>query len=403
MSPAELPMSDRTAMSSAESLAADLTSRLEQPGGFSFLRLADGELAYLLRVQDTGAETNAFTGRLSIERPRGGPGLKAKDYSRLLRSYEECSYLDLCTDHPYNNENLARLRWKSSRAAGTTVPKGHKGLIVDWLRFEARAYMSRHRCLICGAEAALLQELFRDADYLKLAGEFFDPQRLPVMLQPRNNGSSLSEDLDAIKADIVRAVQEHKVDTILLSLGGAAKILCHELASEQGISALDVGAPLRGYTYSGSVGYAPSRSNHHVHFLRVPLPMYMRALCRAHPTLSTVELVSKAQAQMSLDLQWKEPFASCPSEMNRGGRMDASGTNLLDFRDSYRYYRRHVVPSARGDAAATELVREFEYWLLKNGVDWKGRLFRVAVRSKQVVRRMYTAVRGKLGVSVTCY
>jgi cytidylate kinase len=44
------------------------------------------------------------------------------------------------------------------------------------------------------------------------------------------------------------------VDTVFLSLGGAAKILCFELAKELDVRMFDFGAMLRALTFSGSPG-----------------------------------------------------------------------------------------------------------------------------------------------------
>lgn len=381
------PMSMPAADLSSRARAADLTSLLERHASFSFLRLGDGELSLLLQFQKAIDPHSAPRLQPSCEIAHGSPGLSLEYGERLLRSYERCSFLDLYSELPFNRENLARLSWQRAPGTHGTVSSGGVGLIFEWVYHELRDYLLTHRCLVCGAEASLLRELLTDEAYRVTAERFWPREAAVVFLQPRRDGAHLADDLDAIKDDLRREVRAHGIDTIFLSLGGAAKILCHELAEELGIRAIDFGSALRSLTFSGSDGQSSWRSSHHPFLLRVSLEVYIAALRRARPELDPVTLLAKAHAQLCLDLQRKELLTSKTSDANDAAMFDASPENLAHFAEGLRFYRRELVPLAHGDARAEALAREFRAWRRKKGLGLEGRLFQLGVAAKGTLRR----------------
>jgi hypothetical protein len=207
-----------------------------------------------------------------------------------------------------------------------------------------------------------------------------------VFHQVRGDGENLSNYLDAIKGDIAAIVREQRIDTLFLSLGGAAKPLCYELARELNICAMDFGSMMRGLAYCGSSGAGLWRSSHNPFFVRVPFAMHMQALERAHPNLTPVKLLAKAHAQLCLDLQRREAGWSVAADVIDASSFDPSPENLRVFHTALRHYRRHYRSLAQGNPEAEGLVREFDEWCLKKGIGWRGRIFRSLVYLRNALR-----------------
>lgn len=360
---------------------------LEEHRNFSFLRLGDGELRFLLQMQGGEEEFVRTDLRPSCEIAHGHPALTPKDYERLLRSYERCTLLDVHGELPYNREHLPQLRWERAAQSVATASSGRLGLLFTWVHHELRAFLARHRTVICGAESALLRELLRDPIFQRSVSPWIPANAALAFVEPRHGGRSVSTDLEAIKTDLANAVREHRADTILVSLGGAAKILCYELAEELGVRAIDFGSALRGLTYSGSDGQSLWRASHHPYLVRVPLDRYVPALQRAHPKLDPVMLTAKVHAQLCLEMQRKDLLQSNTSDINDAAMFDPSPENLRHFSNGMDYYRARVVPQVRQDPEALELIREFRLWRRKRGLGWDGKLFQVGVKMKAALRK----------------
>lgn len=368
--------------------AAHLTALLEQHASFSFLRLGDGELRFLLQCQSGEAHDPPRELRPSCEIAHGDPGLLRAHGPRLLESYEQCSFLDDYAQLPYNREMLPRLRWTRREDSLGEISSGAGGLIFSWVHGEFRQYLAGHRSLICGAEAALLEQLLKQPEYRSLAADYWPEDAAVFFHQPHADGLRPGENLDRIKADLRAIIRERSVDTLFLALGGAAKILCYELAAELGIRAIDFGSALRSLTYSGSDGYATWRASHHPHLLRVPLNVYLRALRAASPQLDPAGFLAKAHAQLCLEVQAKELLHSVTSDVNDGSKFDDSAESRRNFRESMRTYRREVLPQTHGSRPARALVREFRRWRWKKGLEWDGRLFLLGVACKGALRKL---------------
>jgi hypothetical protein len=364
----------------------ELTQHFREKRPFSFLRLGDGELAFLLDVQK-GCAQQPQELRPSVEIAHDGPGIDRRHYERLLASYEECDYLDYHDILPFNAEHIPQLRWQRRGAHRSPSPEAAM-LIYDWTDHEFHDYVRGRRCLFAGAEAALLRELFAEPEYRALYARFWPADAEPCFHQVRGDGENLSEHLEAIEADLAALIQEQRIDTLFLCLGGAAKPICHELSRRFGICAIDFGSMMRGLAYCGSSGANLWRSSHHPFFVRIPFALHMRALERAHPGLPPVRLLAKAHAQLCLDLQRKQSGTSFTSDAIEPSSFDPSPENLRAFRTALACYRERYRPQANGDAAASALVKEFDRWCLKKGLGLEGKVFLGLVRARRLLRQL---------------
>jgi hypothetical protein len=253
----DLSAKDPAGSSSRREEAKRLTALLNDNPAFSFLRLGDGELRFLLLVdQGTWSDDEFSTHSLSAscETALGMLGLTLKDYVRLLNSYQYCDYLDTYSYQDYNSKKLAELELKRLNNQYGPACSATSGIISDWAYFEMHSYLEQHRCLFYGAEADILKHLLEEPSYRRTFNQFWPLNFEAWFYSPPRNGQELSEDLDAIKSFLISCITDLQVDTIFLSLGGAAKILCYEIAKECGVRAIDWGSIMRSLTYSGSDG-----------------------------------------------------------------------------------------------------------------------------------------------------
>jgi hypothetical protein len=248
-------------------------------------------------------------------------------------------------------------------------------------------YVRRHRCLLAGAEAALLRELYREPDYHRHTGGFWHEGTELHFHQVREDGRHMSENLDRIKDDLATEMRRLRCDTLLLSLGTGAKIVCQELAAELHVRAIDFGSMLRALTYSGSSGYHANRAFHNPFLFRVPFSLYMTALERAHPSLEVATLIGKAHSQLALEIQDLRPGGFNTVDVGAGpGEIDAE--RLGRFRAAHREYVGTYYQRAKNDAVASDLHREFVRWRRKRGIGLDGRVFLWLVKLKGALRRV---------------
>jgi hypothetical protein len=371
-----------------------LTGMLEENRDFCFLRLGDGELAFLLRWQEDAEHAgDPDYLRPSCEVAFGSPGLNPEHGERLLRSLENASCVDTYLHVEYNRESLPGLHWQPPAGEFGVLPREASALLGDWLFLELRDYLTRHRCIICGAEGRLLEELLQVPAYREIVRDFIPENARLDFVQPRRDGARLSEDLDLIKDDLRAAIKATGADTLLLSLGGAAKIIGCELARELQVRVLDIGSLLRGLTYAGSDGQASWRASHHPFVVRVPFEMYMQALRRAFPDMPPEVRLAKAHAQLCLDLQRKEFLTSITSDANDASVFDPTGENLAHFQANLRaYHRTHFLP-ALVRAETRKLAAEFVWWRMKKGVGLEGRVFHFLLQIKRGLSRLLPRAR----------
>ena len=92
--------------------ARKITELLESNDSFSFLRLGDGELRFLILFAQNQWSEKEFGDKSflpSCENAIGMLGLSSKDYDRLVKSYRYCSYLDTYGYQSYNSLHLTEL------------------------------------------------------------------------------------------------------------------------------------------------------------------------------------------------------------------------------------------------------------------------------------------------------
>jgi hypothetical protein len=164
--------------------------------------------------------------------------------------------------------------------------------------------------LFAGGEAAILRELWNRTEYRTVASKYvsFD---CVAFFEP--DAEKINNRIDDIKRCLISRIKEFDIDTLFLSLGGAAKILCAEIAEETGICCFDFGGCMRGLTYSGSDGHSFVRSVHYPFYFRVPFDAFMDAVEAAYPRLHPNQLLVKAQCQVLLELEEHEEGESLPA------------------------------------------------------------------------------------------
>jgi hypothetical protein len=371
--------------------ARELTALLEAHPAFSYVRLGDGEVQWM-QLAAAGRTSHRYqyddASKHSIEHVRGVTGMEARHLPRFERALHEASYVDFCDSIPAVRAYLAQAPI-ARRADGWRNPAAEaSNLVFAWTAQELGSYLARHRCLIAGAEAALLGALWQDTAYRHAAAAVLPHGISAEFHQIRENGRRYSENLDLIKQDLVAALAATGADTLLLSLGTGAKILCPELAAECGIRAIDFGSMQRGLAYAGSSGYQAHRDMHHPFFFHVPFATHVRALEQAFPRLSPPELAGKAYAQLALELHPHQPYRFNTSDGVAGGQLDLSPENLGRFRAAWSEYRRTWWPRWRSDPTVQALDREFRRWLDKHGIGWHGRVFQGLAAGKRMLRRL---------------
>jgi hypothetical protein len=356
--------------------ARRLTGLMKTVRPFSFLRLGDLELLYMIQCQKQQTKNPEWFDEektVSSNIVYGHPGLDLSHYPRLRRAYENGSFLDYHDGWRINQELLGELelnrpseKWRNSSPETSQI-------FFDWLEHELPDYIRGRRVLMAGGEAGILKELYADPEYQKaFEGYWPSGSEIHFMGETRRHKTHLDE----IKADLVDSVKKLKIDTLFLSMGGGAKILCHEIAEETGICTFDFGGLMRALTYSGSDGYAFYRAVHNPFLYRVPLKTYLKAIEKSYPSLSTSQLFSKAHAQLALELQTKEKGWSYAAENYGEDCFDPTGKNWDTYRESYRFYARELLPKARGDGEATRQVKEFNRWLWSHGIGWQAPFYR---------------------------
>ena len=364
--------------------ARRLTSLFSGKRGFSFVRLGDYEVAYLLAAESGNTETIfPADGVVSGTQGTGSPGLAIAQASRLRVALEQANYLDY-HDLLWNDRTLLT-RLALQRAHGCTHnPSRETSYIVPaWFEQEFKTYCRNRRVLFCGAEAPLLEELLRSQEFRQASADFWPEECKAFFLRPRDNGCNLAGSLDHIKQDLADSISRWSIDTLFLSLGGGAKILCQELASELGICAVDFGALLRSLTYSGSDGNRASRATHTVFLFRVPFGLYMDALEKTFPDLTSEELLAKVHAQLLLEVQEKERGWSHSAWEN-----DFSSENTAYFQEGFGEYKRRYRNLFKKSDRTRKERADFLHFCGIHKLTWEGRIFLAKFRAKSVIARM---------------
>lgn len=351
--------------------------------GFSFVRLGDKDVAFLLYpdavVSAFGDAPNQVTGT----RADGTPGLQANQTSRLRTALEKASYVDFWECQWKDDSLLARLKLNRPANSFQNPSRETSCILGTWLEHEFKNFCKGRRVLFCGAEAPLLESLLRHEAFRKCYSGFWPEVCQSFVLRPRNNGKNLAADLDLIKNDLREAILRLKADVLFLSLGGAAKILCQELADELKICAFDFGVGMRSLTYSGSGGYMAARGTHLIFLFRVPFGLYMDALEKTFPDLTPDALLAKAHAQLLLEVQEKEVGWS-----HAAAEYDFSPENRAHFRESFCEYKRRYRHLFNHSAVTRKERADFLHFCGKHKLTWEGRFFFAKFRAKSIVAQL---------------
>jgi hypothetical protein len=310
-----------------------LTRYMRSMRPFSFLRLGDMELGLMLADQAKQEikwtelpENQSISSGFAF----GHPGLDTSYTARLKRSYENATYVDFHERWWINRALNPLLTLQRKAGALRNSDESDSHIFFEWLQYSFKDYISNRRCLFAGAEAGILGELYRRDEYKIFSKDYWPDSVVPFF---QAEESLLVNQLDEIKQRISKTIQSENIDTLFLSLGGGAKIICSELAQELGICAFDFGGLMRGLTYSGSDGHAFVRATHHPFFFRIPFDLYMDAYESSHPNIEPEKLLVKAQCQVLMELSDHKVGESVPS---------GSGyTNIIsnNFNEALKRYR----------------------------------------------------------------
>jgi lipopolysaccharide transport system ATP-binding protein len=363
--------------------AKRLTTLMSAGEGFSYVRLGDKDLAFLLHPDDVVSTYAEATNKISGTQPHGTPGLLANQLGRLRAALEKATYMDFW-DLQWRDDTLLQKLNLNRPAGALRNPNRETSYIMPtWLEHEFKSYCEGRRILFCGAESPLLQQLLKHKQFRSLAGDFWPDSCEVFFLRPRDDGKNPGANVDWIKSDIRACIKENKVDTLFLALGGPAKILCQELAEELKICAYDFGVGLRSLTYSGSGGYMAARSTHLVYLYRIPFSLYMDALKEAFPKLTPEETLAKAHAQLLLEVQRKEVGWT-----HGGWEYEFSPQNVAAFRVGFTEYKRRYRHLFVHSAATIKERKDFLHFCGTHGLTREGRIFLAKFRVKSAVARI---------------
>ena len=381
--------------------ARELTQLMSSQRPFSFLRLGDGEVNWMLRMQGDDnvprLRYNYPESRIaSVEVAYSVTGLEPRHYERLLAAYNHCTYLDLYNGRQDVRERLPRLGLERAPELHQNTSPETSIIFYEWTYYEMGNYLSNRRCAFAGGESPLLEALWNDPEYRRIAARYWPDDAQPFFTNVRENGRNYSENLDSIKDDLKRYVEANQIDTLFLSLATGAKIIGYELSQEMSICCYDFGSITRGLSYAATPGYHAMRASHNPFFVRVPLPVYIKAIDRAHPDLNEVEKAAKAQAQLCLDLQRREVMKSSTTDANNAQSFAPTPNNLRVFRANLRYYNEKFGPLFAVNPQARQLDREFRHWCRKKGLGLDGRIFQYLVKIKGSFRRVKSNILGSL-------
>ena len=326
-----VPVGPKIVSEERQAEALRLQRLLEANEAFSFIRVGDFEFALLEDGKDPVGNGAAWD--IAGTEPRGSTGLDGRHRGELLGAIRQADFVDfLDLNWPEIFEPLFRYR---AMAKATCSSHRASYILGTWVEHHFKEYCQGRRVLFCGAEAPILENLCNDPEYLEAAKEFFVPGEGTFFLRPREDGRNLANNLTGIREDIIDYVNENQIDTVFLSLGAGAKILCVDLARELGIHAIDFGAFMRALCYSGSDGNRAARSTHSVFLFRVPFLTYMGAVEKAFPNLKPEEILAKAHAQLLLEIQKKEIGWTYDSWM-----IDKTDENIQFFIRSYGKFKK---------------------------------------------------------------
>ena len=349
--------------------------------GFSFVRLGDMELTLLLAWQEgLVGSVDMRDGPISGAAAYGNPGLSFCHAERLNRALQRATYVDFHERLWPIPQLLPRLQLSRPNGCYRNSEAETSYILLTWLECEFKEYCRGRRIGLVGAESSLLEELLREPEF-RDASRLYWPEDAEVrLLQPRDDGRNLEKNLDLMADDLRQWIRATGVDTVFLSLGGAAKILCVELAEELGVRMFDSGAMLRALTYSGSDGNRACRATHFPFLYRVPFEVWSAAMDRAFPDLPDEQRLAKLHAQLILEVQAREVGWT-----HAATELDLSAANRRAFREAWGVYRAKYRQLFHKSAATRRERAGFLHFCGTHRLTWEGRRFMAVFRVKSTL------------------
>ena len=381
---------DREELRARQREAHRVTELMEESKSFSFLRLGEMEIGLLLALQeDCHSDTDVFGDTFQVNGtvPSGCPGIGLESAERLVRAFRNCNYLAYCEKSWPNSALVPRLKLDRRPDLYRNPDIQTSFILLTWVETEFRSYCERNRVGFSGAESAVLEVLAGDNEFRRASLGIWPEKGHQFFLQPKGNGSNLATNLDQIKTQLLKFIDETGVDTLFISLGGAAKILCYELALERQVRCVDFGAMMRSLCYLGSDGNRAGRSTHSPFFYRVPFSVVMRSVRVAFPQLADDIFLAKSHAQAILELQRKEIGWTSPSNA-----LEFSKSNLENFRTAAKETRKLYFGLSKTDELRLERKR-FLHFCGSHSLSYSGIAYLQLFRAKSIVAKSLRKIR----------
>ena len=193
--------------------------------------------------------------------------------------------------------------WASGarQASFATLSPETSNIIFEWTFYEMREYLRRHRCLIAGAEASLLRELWRSAAYREPAAEVL-PHEVELAFHQVRETAANTREARPDQGDLRREMQ--RLGATRSSSRSPPEPKC---SARAGPGARCPGHRLRQHGARArlrrQLRLQACRDMHNPFFFRVPFyALVLPALERAFPGMTTAELAARAHAQLALEL-----------------------------------------------------------------------------------------------------
>lgn len=300
----------------------------------------------------------------------GCPGISLSKAERLKSALEKASYVDFHERLWPISFLLPKLTLnRPANLLRNPNPKTSY-ILLSWMEHEFQSFCQNRSIGFCGAEAGILEYLCQSKTFQQASQSVWPRSAQCSFHQPRDDGANLDNNLDLIKADLMAFVRHNDIDTLFISLGGGAKILCHEISEELGIRCIDFGAMLRALCYLGSDGHLSSRSTHSPFFYRLPFSIVMESMMHSMPNLSSEAILAKAHAQLILELQRKEVGWTSSS-----AELELTTENRQVFSNSHAYYKQRFKEIFKTSRATRLERKHFLHFCGSNGLTSEGKLF----------------------------
>jgi hypothetical protein len=161
---------DSGRIAEAKRLTYLMTNRL---GGFSYVRLGDKDVAFLLDPNGTESAFGKVAQCIKGTEPHGTPGLLADQNKRLRHSLEKATYVDYWDLQWKDGSVLESLKLNRESSLQRNPTRATSFILPTWLEYEFQSYCNGRNVLFCGAEAPLLQALSCTQQFQRSAARFW--------------------------------------------------------------------------------------------------------------------------------------------------------------------------------------------------------------------------------------